>query len=325
MKSLAFFNNKGGVGKTTLLCNVAAYLAIVHKKKICVVDCDPQCNATQYMFSDSQIEKVYELLEEDTVQKIFQTLMQASGYSEVPKRVKAAPFGVSLIAGDPRLSLAEDFLAGDWSEIDKPRGLTTTLVFRDLLSKLDMYDYVFFDVSPSLGALNRAILLSCDAFLSPMSIDIFALKAFENIAEWIRKWDETWRYAMNSPSLDASLAVVKGAKNVHPARFIGYVTQQYVARKDRFGERRAVLSYENIINQIDQQVRSHFPESMRPQAPIEIGTIPNLYSLVPMSQTNRKPVFSLTADDGVVGAHFAKVKDARKIYGAVADEIMKRL
>jgi Mrp family chromosome partitioning ATPase len=54
-KSIAFFNNKGGVGKTTLLCNVAAYAAEEHGLKVLVIDADPQCNATQYMFDDKKL------------------------------------------------------------------------------------------------------------------------------------------------------------------------------------------------------------------------------------------------------------------------------
>ena len=49
MKSIAFFNNKGGVGKTTLLCNLAGYLSIKCRKKILVIDADPQCNTTSYV------------------------------------------------------------------------------------------------------------------------------------------------------------------------------------------------------------------------------------------------------------------------------------
>lgn len=61
MKSIAFFNNKGGVGKTTLLCNLAAYFATEYDKKVLVIDADPQCNATQSMFDDSTINQFYDV------------------------------------------------------------------------------------------------------------------------------------------------------------------------------------------------------------------------------------------------------------------------
>lgn len=52
MKVISFVNMKGGVGKTTLCVNVAYALAYVHKKKVLVVDADPQFNATQCLVSD---------------------------------------------------------------------------------------------------------------------------------------------------------------------------------------------------------------------------------------------------------------------------------
>ena len=55
MKSIAFFNNKGGVGKTTLLCNVAAILGLKMAKQVLVIDADPQCNATQVAKPTKQV------------------------------------------------------------------------------------------------------------------------------------------------------------------------------------------------------------------------------------------------------------------------------
>jgi cellulose biosynthesis protein BcsQ len=55
MRSITVFNNKGGVGKTTLLCNLASYFAIRLRKKVLIVDADPQCNATTYLFDEHSL------------------------------------------------------------------------------------------------------------------------------------------------------------------------------------------------------------------------------------------------------------------------------
>ena len=133
------------------------------------------------------------------------------------------------------------------------------------------------------------------------------------------KWQAHWTYSVNSPQLDAHNQSVVDAKLINGASFIGYVSQQYIAKRDSSGERRPVKSYDEIIKQIDGQIDE------RPPKPYEIGKIPNLHSLAPMSQSRRKPIFSLLAADGIVGAHFAKVKEAKEIFGEVSDEIRKRL
>lgn len=323
MKAIAFFNNKGGVGKTTLLCNVAAYFAQAGLR-VCVVDCDPQCNASQYLFHDEFLEETLEEPQQN-IESLFTSLMAGEGHtSRVPVK-RSAAFGVDVVCGSPGLSMAEDFLAEEWASLNTQRGLSSTMVFHRMLRSLQDYDFVFFDVSPSLGSINRTVLLSSDYFISPMSIDIFSLKAFENISRWMTKWRLHWDYSVNSPQLDAKNVTVTSAKTIKGAKFIGYVSQQYIAKRDASGERRPVKSYDEIIKQIDGQIEEHFKGGLLPPKPYEIGKIPNLHSLAPMSQSRRKPIFALLASDGIVGAHFAKVKEAREVFGQVSDEIRKRI
>jgi cellulose biosynthesis protein BcsQ len=58
MKSIVFFNNKGGVGKTTLSCNIASFLNDKMGKRTLLIDADPQCNATQSILSDEICEEI---------------------------------------------------------------------------------------------------------------------------------------------------------------------------------------------------------------------------------------------------------------------------
>ncbi len=329
MESLVIFNNKGGVGKTTLLCNLAAYLKIEESKKVLIIDADPQCNATAYLFPYPQIEEIYEK-SEGTIYDIVKPVQRGRGYikSELPI-IKSPNFKVDVIPGDPRLSLAEDFLGKDWIESKSGdyRGLQTTLVFKDLLGKLGRYDFVIFDVGPSLGALNRAVLIACDFFLIPMSSDIFSLRAIENIALALKEWRE---------GLESGLAeyLRKEDENFQIAdndvfwnlQFIGYVTQQYTA-KTVDGRKIPVNAYERIIKKIPSTIKKELTP-FNTHANIEsfkLGEIPSLHSLVPLSQNANTPIFNLQARDGVVGAHFNKVRDYGEVIENISDNLQLNL
>ena len=157
-------------------------------------------NATQYFFDDEIIQAIYSNDDTFTVYKVLEPLSNGEGYGHELSVRRASRFTVDVIIGDPRLALTEDLLAGDWGDAraGELRGIRTSLVFSELLNRLQHYDYVFFDVSPSLGALNRSIMLSSDYFISPVSLDIFSLKAFENIASWINDWWRSWERGLEN-------------------------------------------------------------------------------------------------------------------------------
>lgn len=318
MKSIAVFTNKGGVGKTTLLCNLSAILA-KQGKKILVVDADPQTNATQYMFDDNILEEVYDKKSVYTIYSMAKPLSQGKGFSENHSFRHSESFGIDVLLGDPRLALIEDTLATDWNT-SGVRGIRTTYMFRELLSKCGAYDYVFFDMGPSLGSINRAVLIACDFFLLPLSIDIFSVRATENISTWISSWKD--RLDIQVKSI-ADQSEVEVSDLEFRLKLLGYVNQQYIAKKDKTGYRRPVKAYEKIMKTIPDTIsKSIVFSGIHHSQPKDLllGTIPNLHSLIPMSQSSKKPVFELKAADGIVGAHFAKVNEATILY----ENIFKR-
>lgn len=328
MKSVVVFNNKGGVGKTTLLCNVAAYLQKVKYKKVMIVDMDPQCNATAYMFPFPQIEKIY-TKSKKTIYEIVKPLQRGIGFQKGDLPILKSPyFGVDVIVGDPDLSLSEDFLSKDWldGKAGDFRGLQTTLMFRDLLSKLDEYDYVFFDVGPSLGALNRSVLAASDFFIVPMSSDIFSIQALENIAKSLNEWKKQLTRGLEDfKEKEGEAFLIDGHEVSWHIQFAGYITQQYTA-KTVGGKKQPVKAYEKIIKKIPLVVKNYLmelnsAELIKPR----IGEITNLHSLVPLSQNSSVPIFALKAEHGVVGAHFNKVKEFEETLKEITDNLLENL
>lgn len=80
MKAISIFNNKGGVGKTTLLCNLAAYLQKQLNKSVLVIDADPQCNTTTYVLDEEQFINVYYEPTGFTIADIIPPLENGEGY-----------------------------------------------------------------------------------------------------------------------------------------------------------------------------------------------------------------------------------------------------
>lgn len=330
MKSVVFFNNKGGVGKTTLLCNLAAYLSIEKRKRVLVVDADPQCNSTTYTIDDEVLEGLYAKSRRDTIESFLGTVRKGQGY--ITKRIKpekSLRFKFDIIPGDPKLALSEDFLASDWKGTTSgdPRGLQTAFVFKHLTQLYSEYDYIFFDVGPSLGAINRSVILACDYFVVPMSVDVFSLMALDNINLSLSKWREGVASGLNSYREEEGEGYeIEGVEVSWKLKFAGYVMQQYKYKTVR-GEKVHVNAFEKISKKIPEKIEKEVSSVFNGSNDglDLLGEIQNLNSLMPMSQTAKSPVFALKAKDGVVGAHFSKVLEAKSIYEQISLNLLRNL
>lgn len=319
MKAIAMFNNKGGVGKTTLTCNLASCFARKGKKVI-LIDADPQCNSTIYCFTNELFTEVYYEKNGFTIYNVVKPVKQGIGYLKEVKKYYLKDFGFYFIPGDPQLALFEDILASDWRSTlsGEERGIRTTLIFIDLIRRFKDFDYVIFDMGPSLGAINRSILLACDYFVTPMSSDIFSLLAVENIGKTIKEWRDSFKDGFNR-CLDNEFK--ESFLPIPFIQFLGYVTQQYTS-KTVDGIRRPVQAYEKILSNVPAIIEKeliHVVNNRTVGINFELGTIPNFNSIIPLSQSAHKPVFELTSADGIVGAHFAKVKEFKGVMEHIAE------
>jgi hypothetical protein len=147
----------------------------------------------------------------------------------------------------------------------------------------------------------------------------------KNISKALQEWKKRLEYGISQVGNELADDVPSTA--AFRIKFAGYVAQQYI-QKTTGGEKRAVTAYETIMKRIPKSIKTNFVDKLQSNEQnisYEIGTIPNLYSLIPLSQIAHKPIFALKARDGVRGAHFNKVRDAEDIFRAVATQLLLNL
>ena len=341
MKAIAFFNNKGGVGKTTTIVNLASYLAIKKGKKILVIDLDPQSNATQAILPESEWLDFYDPDSTETRKTIYDCFSKMEdGDSEfvnidIPVLNTQNNFGVFLIPGHPKLSIIDDTMSKSWAEtLAGDRGALRKLNWLNQLKKKNNeFDYILIDMGPSLGALNRSALLNADYFLTPMASDIFSLLGVSNIAEWIERWERLYTsaltmFAETNGKEEATAFFEKYLINTTPeatTRYIGYSIQQYSKRKFKSGER-PTQAYEKVIREFPSKiVEALYPFARKGirQDELKLGDIPYVYSVIPLSQTSNTPIFELNYATGIRGNQGTSVENYETYLDKIAENFIK--
>jgi cellulose biosynthesis protein BcsQ len=332
--AIAFFNNKGGVGKTTLACNFAAYAAS-QDRQVLIVDLDPQCNSTQLVLAEQQWGNIYGNVEKSDAKTVLGPLRPIrAGDSSVDTAnlplVRSERFAADVLPGHPSLSILEDLLGASWSEFGggSPGGARRTGWLRALRETVDNdYDVLVVDASPSLGAINRSALIGSDYFVTPMAADLFSLYALDNIATWFHRWLEGYDRARQAASEE--LATTGHAALLPldlPVRlgFVGYTVQQYVSRASG-GEIRRVQAYDQHRDEIPARAQRLVELSLYDGKSIELGTVPNMFSMIPLAQAVHAPIMSLTTADGLRGAQVSQQQRYAEQLDAIFRQILGRL
>jgi cellulose biosynthesis protein BcsQ len=318
MKTVALFNNKGGVGKTTLAFHLAHML---QRKgvKVLAVDLDPQANLTAEFLNEDELTSLYGNPESGgTIVTAVSPILEGEGDVKIPSPVEISD-GLWLLPGDLLLSKFEDKLSDSWPRsLDEDRAAqrATTAFYRIISSVGEQCDaeVAIIDVGPNLGALNRAALLSVDYVLIPIAADLFSLRGLENLGPTLRSWRETWQTRI-LPGIPSTISAPSGT--MEP---IGYVVMQPTMRLDR-----PVKAYQRWLDRIPLQFATSVLGMPTSTDSHEITTLRNYQSLMPLAHDARKPMFDLRAGDGAIGSTQQFVTRCYQDFSNLAQELAKRI
>lgn len=325
MKTIAFFNNKGGVGKTTFTFHLGYALERIGKK-VLFADLDPQCNLTAHICSDEVIEQAWEA-GGNSLFKAIEPIVTGAGDVRTVAPYKVPDRNIWVFIGDLLLSDFEGELSNAWTQIlaAQERGFRVTSSLLRMIKEFgeaNDIDYILVDLGPNLGSLNRSVILGCDNFIIPMIPDLFSLRGSQNIGRVFAQWIDDYSFAKQRAKVNGFDIPIGEPK------FSGYILQQFnVYRK------RKTKAYQNWGDQIPEYIQKYLisPLTSERLAPLnlvperddyKIADFKNYHSLIPLAQESQRPVFELTNRDGVIGGHYQYVEDCLKEFTGIANGIV---
>jgi len=319
MKTVAFFNNKGGVGKTSLVHHLSHMYADLGANVI-ATDLDPQANLTSMFFPESRLEEIWPDSEHrDSVLGVISPILKGLGDIGEATIQEISP-GLGLIAGDLGLSRFESRLSSAWPECmsGEEAAFRVESAFYRMVQDAALQrqaDMVLMDIGPNLGAINRAAILAADYVVFPLAPDLFSLQGLENLGPTLASWRLDWKDRLGRAPNGLRLPHGK----IAPA---GYVVMQHAIRLGR-----PVQAYDKWIRRIpgvyhEEILKQPSPEQTSEADAHQLFTLKHYRSLMPMTQDARKPMFHLTPADGALGAHTYAVQDCyddfKQLAGAIA-------
>lgn len=320
-KRVTLYNHKGGVGKTTLTVNIASALAKAGKR-VLLIDADPQCNLTSYLVQSDVVDSWLDSSDSEsgnTIWSAIKPVVEATG-----KVREVTPFerlkNIYLLPGDIRLSEFEQDLPQLWTEClqRKVRGYRGSTAISDavnLIAKRIKADFVFYDIGPNIGPLNRVILLDCDFFIVPAACDLFSTRALSTLGHSLSSWINEWQVIAQLAPDDTFLLPGK-------PKFMGYILQRfrmyggtisggfapYVAKL----EKAANSDIATVLRRIDKDLASTSISQNK------LGQVKDFGSLATLAQDQGVPFASVN------GGSPEQKQQAKDEFAQIAERIIQR-
>jgi len=364
MKILSVFNNKGGVGKTTLIYHLAHSLSEAGNK-VLLLDADPQCNLTIYSIPVEKIHGIWERedaciesgIEEYRKKVTKRQLATLNGsarslhylllptidgtgeFEDIPPPYEITT-NLHLIPGRLSLHEFEEKISSRWSDVYRGDSLAIRTITRirslaEEYSKKYKYDYVIIDTSPSLGSLNKAIISTVDGFFVPAAPDMFSLYGIRNIGSSLHKWYDEFEVIYKLISKDKRKLFPRSF-----VQFLGYTiynARKYTKAGSKWDLAQAHLKYAleipNVIHKyIGAELRQNISDVLLSE-PIGGGAIMHSHNTFPtLAQHYQVPMWKIPLLTSIEKAHQNTVNGQKPDilgtkgkYKLFSDDLIKRI
>lgn len=320
MKTITFFNNQGGVGKTSLVYHIAMMLADRGVTTL-AVDLDPQSNLSSMFLDEDRLLEIWDETKGLSLFESLKPLINRTGDIGVA-HVEKPHEKLGLLVGNLALSRFEDLLSENWSKCldgkeDAFRVITAFLRIIERAAADLNAEIVLIDVGPNLGAINRSVLISAEKVAIPLAADLFSLQGLQNLGPTLREWRQGWKKRLNEKPQNSTISLPSGKMDP-----IGYIVMQHGTRDGR-----PVKAYQRWLDRIPEVYRTAVMDETPGKTPLpgndpyELAQIRYFRSLMPLAMEARKPMFHLKPADGVIGSHVQSVQGCYTEFLALAKRV----
>lgn len=361
-KSISIFNNKGGVGKSTLTYHLGCALNEMGVKTL-MIDLDPQSNLSLFCLNDQEIEEIWNA-EEDFISdyQVAKSNRAPDEFNAINSSVRSIHYilkpvedgqsdeielppphwafeHLALLPGRLSLHLYENKVAKLWSEafLGEPQALRTVTAIRNIYKKYAEnhgFEVILLDTSPSLGLLNKVLISTSDAFIIPCAPDMFSDYGIKNIGNALSVWEKefTTMYSL-LPDVKRSNLKEKYVK------LLGYTIYNAKRRGDANNSLKIAKAHYNWAQKLPNTVEKYLPKTCYQhlttrQLKTSIGENSVIYghgTLPTMSQKYKNPMWNipslsnLGSDKSTISGNRDDYESTKADYLLYAQDVLERL
>lgn len=294
MKIISLFNNKGGVGKTTLAYHLS-YILETMGKRVLMIDLDPQCNMTVCAYDTEKLHEIWET-EDEFIEEGFESTrnkMSIENFKKINEKIHTIHYllkptedgtadlehlprpiiltsNLHLLPGRLTLHMYENKISERWNSAYRgdPLSIKTITKIRKIATDYATqygYDYVVMDTSPSLGTLNKVIISTVDGFIIPCLPDMFSLYGIRNIGRSLEAWKKELEVIYSLISEDKR----KNFPNKF-VQFLGYTiynAKRYSSNNNKYA---LASAHYNYVEKIPETIEKYITPAIRADVPFEL-------------------------------------------------------